>query len=314
MKRFFKSLFYMPEHEKLSYRNIVRLLMPSVIGIVICVVCMAGMSLAWFSANAQTRLQDIKSADYGVNVTVQKITKLSGEEPLKEDVNPESDGRFLLYKDNKYEITITAYGTATKGYCVIQCDELEPQYTDVIATGNHLVYTYTSQTGGLYSFKGSWGTCTVDPDTRIKNGDTIGASVENIQQNSLLLQQSDDVKNEISSDIPTLQSPASNEAASDATTVHNGETPDTGSPSDTTTTDVTGDLQSDQTPSPNQSIDKIQPSQTSESVLDNTNQPNNETPENTESDDGTVEVDNNISNSENSSDESTPSEGNDSAD
>lgn len=83
MKRFFKSLFYLPEHEKLTDRNIVRLLMPSVIGIVICVVCMAGMSLAWFSANAQTRLQDIKSADYGVNVTIEKINDVAGTEPSR---------------------------------------------------------------------------------------------------------------------------------------------------------------------------------------------------------------------------------------
>ena len=313
MKRFFKSLFYLPEHEKLTDRNIVRLLMPSVIGIVICVVCMAGMSLAWFSANAQTRLQDIKSADYGVNVTIEKINDVAGTEPLRETVTPESDGRFLLYKDSKYEITITAFGTATKGYCVIQCDELEPKYTDVIATGNHLVYTYISQTGGLYSFRGSWGTCTSDPDTRIKNGDVVGESEENTPPNNLLSEQSGNVTNEAALDVPPIQTPASNEASADADIhpIENGEEP-TEEPS----TDVTDEAPADNKPQSNQSIENVQSSQTPESVLDNTNQPSDETVESMGGvEDGTdVPVNDDASNSENSSDTSISSDNTGSAD
>lgn len=312
MKRFFKSLFYLPEHEKLTDRNIVRLLMPSVIGIVICVVCMAGMSLAWFSANAQTQLQDIKSADYGVNVTVEKINDSAGIEPSREIVTPESDGRFLLYEDNKYEITITAFGTATKGYCVIQCDELAPQYTDVIATGNHLVYTYTSQTGGLYSFKGSWGTCTSDPDTRIKNGDVVGMSEENATPDNLPSDQSGNVTGETDLDVPPVQTPVSDGATADVPPVDNGEQPTE------TSGEAVDEPQADNTPQSNQSIGNVQPSQTLESVLDSTNQnqPSDGTVENTDGiEDGEdVPVNSDVSNSENSTDTSISTDNTASAD
>lgn len=210
-----------------------------------------------------------------------------------------------MYKDSKYEITITAFGTATKGYCVIQCDELAPRYTDVIATGNHLVYTYTSQTGGLYSFKGSWGTCTSDPDTRIKNGDVVGVSEENTMPDNLLAEQSGNMTDEAASDVPTVQTPVSDGAAADVPPVNNGEQP-TEEPSG----EVTDEPQDDNTPQSNQSIETVQPSQTPESVLDNTNQPSDETVENEGVvDDGAdIPVNNDVSNSENSSDTSISSD------
>lgn len=70
MKRFVKNLFYIPRHEKPTDQNIARLLMPSVIGIIICMICLAGATWAWFSSDVQIKPQTIKAASFDVLVSI----------------------------------------------------------------------------------------------------------------------------------------------------------------------------------------------------------------------------------------------------
>lgn len=93
--------------------------------------------------------------------------------------------------------------------------------------------------------------------------------------------------------------------------IENGEEP-TEEPS----TDVTDEAPADNKPQSNQSIENVQSSQTPESVLDNTNQPSDETVESMGGvEDGTdIPVNDDASNSENSSDTSISSDNTGSAD
>lgn len=71
MKKWLKNLFYVPKHAKISAdENILRLLLPFVAGIVICMVCLAASAWAWFSAGIQTSPQTIAAANYDISVSV----------------------------------------------------------------------------------------------------------------------------------------------------------------------------------------------------------------------------------------------------
>ena len=59
MKRWLKRIFYTPRHSKPTDENILRLLMPSAVGIALCMVCLAGSTWAWFSASVQTVAQNL---------------------------------------------------------------------------------------------------------------------------------------------------------------------------------------------------------------------------------------------------------------
>lgn len=76
MKEWLKRIFYTPRHSKPTDENILRLLMPSVVGIFICMVCLAGSTWAWFSATVQTVPQTIEAASFDISAAV---TDASGQ-------------------------------------------------------------------------------------------------------------------------------------------------------------------------------------------------------------------------------------------
>lgn len=164
MKRILKDLFYTSEHEKLTDENIVRQLLPSVIGIIICMVCMAGMSLAWFNANVQTGLQDIKTASYNISVSVKDLTNGGTE------VNS-NNGVYELKAQTQYEILLTAGGNASTGYCRMISDSVSG-CSDAINNGDSLKFYLIPDNDGNYTFESVWGS--YSGETVIKNNGTIG--------------------------------------------------------------------------------------------------------------------------------------------
>ena len=68
MKQWIKTVLYSPQHTKLTDENILRLLLPSFVGILICMICLAGATWAWFSASATSAGNTIAAADYKISV------------------------------------------------------------------------------------------------------------------------------------------------------------------------------------------------------------------------------------------------------
>lgn len=112
---------YRREYEKPTDANILRLLMPSILGMLLCMVCLAGMTWAWFTSTSDAAVTTIQAAKFEVDAT---ITKSSGES------NPVFEGRITeegascsrLEPNETYTLELKAQATTT-GYCIITLGE-----------------------------------------------------------------------------------------------------------------------------------------------------------------------------------------------
>lgn len=164
MKQWLKRIthtLYIPKHQRPTDGNILRLLMPSVVGSVICMVCLAGSTWAWFTASISTLPQTIKTASYDITVSIadENSVLVSLDEPLQ--------------VEQTYKVTLTASGTADKfgGYCIVGCGDVM-LYTAQLLPGHTLSFTLTPPETAAYTFTAVWGSHSGETD--IKNGSTIG--------------------------------------------------------------------------------------------------------------------------------------------
>lgn len=158
MKQWLKRIFYMPKHSKPTDENILRLLMPSVVGIALCMVCLAGSTWAWFSSSVQTAPQTIEAANFDIAVTV-------NDELVPSPVTLEA-GQI-------YKVTLTATGNAPSGgYCEVESGAV-PLYTAALLPSQTLSFTLIPEQSAVYTFTAVWGKYSGKAD--ITNGCTIGA-------------------------------------------------------------------------------------------------------------------------------------------
>lgn len=114
-----RSVLYMPKHTKPTDENIGRLLLPSVVGTLICMACLAGTTWAWFSASVTTPPQMLTAANYEVEVSVNDAPAI-----------PAENGRYRL-EPGSNTVKLTAVGSASSGYCkiIFGGDTENPYYT-----------------------------------------------------------------------------------------------------------------------------------------------------------------------------------------
>lgn len=159
MKRFLKKLLYVPKYEKTTDVPLARLLMPSVVAVVLCVVCLCGMTFAWFSARVSIPNQTLTAANYAITATV--VAAGSGENVADVSVLQGSDGTYTLTAGQAYRVTLTNSGTATSGYCLVTLGD--NKYCTGTITGTSYILNVTPGSNCAASFVGMWGT----PDSSI---------------------------------------------------------------------------------------------------------------------------------------------------
>lgn len=165
LKQKIKFVLYVPKHTKLTDENIFRLLLPSIIGVVICMVCLAGMTWAWFTASVTTPLQTITAANYDVTVSVTN----DGVEI------PAENGAYTLPSgDNTVQLTAT--GNASTGYCkIILSGHADTYYTPQFPNPeaqNSAAFTFTVKVSADTEMTviPTWGTYT---GTEVLSGDSL---------------------------------------------------------------------------------------------------------------------------------------------
>lgn len=90
--------------------SIMHLLLPSILGIILCFICLAGMSWAWFTASVSADAQTITAASTSAALTIRDNNGTEVEA---------HNGNYTLVKGCSYTVNITATGTASKMYCLI---------------------------------------------------------------------------------------------------------------------------------------------------------------------------------------------------
>lgn len=127
------------------------LLLPSILGIFICTVCVCGMTWAWYTASVETPAQKLTSAYYEVSVE----SVLYGESIIES-----ADGiHYSLEADTSYTVTLKASGSVKEcgGYCLIQNETGEKTYTQTFKPGDSITVQFAPAAPGNYTFTGVWG-------------------------------------------------------------------------------------------------------------------------------------------------------------
>ena len=132
-------IFYKGKHFRSSDRKYMQNAVPLFLGMLFCMSCLAGGTWAWLSANQTTPVQFIQSAQYSVAV---EVSDASTETPI--EVNEaENVASCTLTTNTSYSVTLTPYGTATKGYCLIT-DGDKVYTTGQLWVNTKFVFTYNN--------------------------------------------------------------------------------------------------------------------------------------------------------------------------
>lgn len=167
MRKWTQVKLYIGKHEKPTDENIMRLLMPSILGVLVCMVCLFGSTWAWFTAGIQVDGDAAtKAANFSADVTVREIpgatvqtiaaiqagetgralavqsnenTENASDESVDKalDANTwntitakDDDGMdFQLKADTAYAVRIRATGSTTIGGYVVISDGSREYYT-----------------------------------------------------------------------------------------------------------------------------------------------------------------------------------------
>lgn len=100
------------------------MLCPSLLGIMVCLICLAGMSWAWFTAGVQSQ-STITAKSYTLNETVKvKTSGTSGNsaDTAKTGALPkEADGTYALAANTQYVVTLKPSAAPKNGgYCILK--------------------------------------------------------------------------------------------------------------------------------------------------------------------------------------------------
>lgn len=166
-KRLFSSLFYVPKYEKVSDVSFSRIIVSSVLGILLCIFCLAGLTWAWFSGSSSSAANSITAAEFKVKVKINgsEITSADGKYTLNQTVNT---------------VTVTADGSATTGYCIVKFGENTYHTIQIFKVPaekkpQSVTFKVYSVAGAKLEIIPQWGTCADDNiETLIEANREIG--------------------------------------------------------------------------------------------------------------------------------------------
>ena len=138
-------------------RSILRMLCPSLLGIMVCLICLAGMSWAWFTAGVQSQ-STITAGSYTLNETVK--VKTSGTSADSADavktgaLLKDADGTYALAANTQYVVTLKPSAAPKNGgYCILKMTyagdggaTVEEKYCTVALTSDN-EFNFTIENG-----------------------------------------------------------------------------------------------------------------------------------------------------------------------
>lgn len=133
-----KSIYHWRKQEKATDANILRLLMPSILGMLLCMVCLVGMTWAWFTSTSDAAVTTIQAAKFNVYATI--IKSSGGSDTVFENLITEEGASYNGLKPNEaYTLELKASAT-TAGYCIITLGEKQ-YYTDKMENNENIFIT-----------------------------------------------------------------------------------------------------------------------------------------------------------------------------
>ncbi len=157
MRFAFNRLFYRGKHIKKENKDgLTTLLLPSMLGIFACVVCLMGMTFAWFSATQETQIQTIEVANYSASVSI----------------DGEAADKTAALEIGAHTVSITADGTATTGYFVIEYGD-QKRHTAQVGKGGTISFTFEANEAVTLNITPQWGTSARSEEEKLHEGDNL---------------------------------------------------------------------------------------------------------------------------------------------
>ena len=171
--RLFTRAGYRPKRieTKKQSDGLLHLLTISTVGLCACLICLCGVSWAWFTATTSTAATVIQAATYTVNVSA------DGSADVK--ITPESGTTTVTFTTaGVYTVTLTPSGTASTGYCKISYANAD-YYTEQLPSGS-LQFTVNADANSELTVTPQWGSYSGSAD--LNSGDAIGNTTGNTQE------------------------------------------------------------------------------------------------------------------------------------
>lgn len=150
--RLYNRIYHRAEKVKKERKDsLVPLLLPSILGIFICTVCVCGMTWAWYTASVEAPAQKMTAAYY--EVTVESV--MNGADKIEP-----TDGVYKLEAGTQYTVTLKAFGSVEKcgGYCLIENTANGAKiYTQTFKPKKSITVQFKPTLSGNYTFSGVWG-------------------------------------------------------------------------------------------------------------------------------------------------------------
>lgn len=230
--RLFTRAGYRPKRieTKKQSDGLLHLLALSAVGLCACLICLCGVSWAWFTATTSTGTTVIQAATYTVDVSADKNESV--------EITTESGTTTVTFTDaGEYTITLTPSGTAQNGYCKISYAEGD-YYTGQLTTSK-LHFTVNADADSKLTVTPQWGSYSGDPN--LSSGDTIGNTTGNTQETPMNAASTTEPAEPTTTSAAPSSSPEENAAS----------TPDT--PADSATAQPEGVTGGEQAPAPEDS-------------------------------------------------------------
>lgn len=116
-----------------------RMLLPSFLGIIVCTICLAGMTWAWFTSGVQSQ-STISAEEYSLRETV----TVQNEDALTKG----NDGTYALAANQTYVLTLNPNTEPNGGgYCIIQITSggtTSTYYTKALTRGQEYNFTISN--------------------------------------------------------------------------------------------------------------------------------------------------------------------------
>lgn len=116
-----------------------RMLLPSFLGIIVCTICLAGMTWAWFTSGVQSQ-STISAEEYSLGETV----RVQNRDVLTKS----NDGKYALAANTTYVLTLNPNTEPSGGgYCIIQITSggtTSTYYTEALTRGQEYNFTISN--------------------------------------------------------------------------------------------------------------------------------------------------------------------------
>ena len=162
-------------NEKLTDKAFSRLMLTSILGILVCIVCLCSCTWAWYNTNVSASENKLGSGVFALDVTVTD----SSATPIETYDQINGDTLCLISAPGTYTVTLemTENSTVEKGFCVITVAGVSYS-TATIKKIAESPFTFTIDATSAISitFSDAWGS---PANPTIRNGDvfTVGTPI-----------------------------------------------------------------------------------------------------------------------------------------